>query len=115
MNAPKDSPTAASLEEQLELWERNEVATFLKKQKERQDQFYTLGGIPVKRVYTPLDASAPSTTNTRFSMTFACGARARSMGNSSWWVVQRRLASNPARAASSVPEQIVTRRCGVFE
>jgi methylmalonyl-CoA mutase N-terminal domain/subunit len=59
MNAPKDSPTAASLEQQLELWERTEVATFLKKQKERQDQFYTLGGIPVKRVYTPLDVSAP--------------------------------------------------------
>jgi len=59
MNAPKDSPAPASLEQQLELWERTEVATFLKKQKERQDQFYTLGGIPVKRVYTPLDVSAP--------------------------------------------------------
>jgi methylmalonyl-CoA mutase cobalamin-binding domain/chain len=63
MNAPKDSPTAASLEQQLEqqleLWERTEVATFLKKQKERQDEFYTLGGIQVKRVYTPLDVSAP--------------------------------------------------------
>jgi 2-hydroxyisobutanoyl-CoA mutase large subunit len=55
MNAPKES----SLEQQLELWERNEVATFLKKQKERQEQFYTLGGIPVKRVYTPLDVNAP--------------------------------------------------------
>src|SRR6478672_11696910 len=59
MNAPKDSPTPASLEQQLELWENNEVAGFLKKQKERQEQFYTLGGIPVKRVYTPLDVSAP--------------------------------------------------------
>ena len=59
MNAPKDSSPPASLEQQLELWERNEVATFLKKQKERQDQFYTLGGIPVKRVYTPLDVTTP--------------------------------------------------------
>ena len=59
MNAPKDPSPSASLEQQLELWERNEVATFLKKQNERQDQFYTLGGIPVKRVYTPLDVTAP--------------------------------------------------------
>ena len=59
MNAPKDPSPPASLEQQLELWERNEVASFLKKQKERQDQFYTLGGIPVKRVYTPLDVTTP--------------------------------------------------------
>jgi methylmalonyl-CoA mutase N-terminal domain/subunit len=59
MNAPKDPSPFAALEQQLELWERNEVASFLKKQKERAEQFYTLGGIPVKRVYTPLDATAP--------------------------------------------------------
>ena len=57
MNAPKEPRPTASLEQQLELWERNEVATFLKKQKERQDQFHTAGGIPVKRVYTPLDVN----------------------------------------------------------
>src|SRR5215468_9318151 len=59
MNAPKDSPAVADLEQQLELWEHNEVATFLEKQKERRDQFYTHGGIPVKRVYTPLDVNTP--------------------------------------------------------
>jgi len=59
MNAPKESPTVPSLQQQLELWESNEVAGFLKKQKERQEQFYTLGGIPVKRIYTPLDVTAP--------------------------------------------------------
>ena len=67
----------------------------------------------IPAVMPALDASGPSTTNTRLSMTCACGARARSMGSSSWCVVQRRVPSTPARAASRVPEQIVTRRCGV--
>lgn len=40
---------------QLELWEDNEVNTFLNKQPEREDNFYTLGGFPVKRTYTALD------------------------------------------------------------
>ncbi len=55
MNAPKEAQSLASLEKQLELWERNEVASFLKKQQEREEQFLTLGGFPVKRVYTALD------------------------------------------------------------
>src|SRR5436309_7177780 len=59
MNAPEKSPTVSALQQQLELWESNEVASFLKKQKERQEQFYTLGGIEVKRVYTPLDVTGP--------------------------------------------------------
>ena len=67
----------------------------------------------IPAVMPALDASGPSTTNTRLSMTSACGARVRSIGRSSWWVVQRRAPSKPARAASRVPEQIVTRRCGV--
>jgi methylmalonyl-CoA mutase N-terminal domain/subunit len=58
MNAPNESRPTAPLEQQLELWERNEVASFLKKQKESREQFYTGGGIPVKRVYTPLDVGA---------------------------------------------------------
>jgi methylmalonyl-CoA mutase cobalamin-binding domain/chain len=37
-------------------WEAKEVATFLKKQGERKEQFFTLGGIPVKRTYTAADA-----------------------------------------------------------
>jgi methylmalonyl-CoA mutase N-terminal domain/subunit len=55
MNAPKEAQSLASLEKQLELWEGNEVASFLKKQQEREEQFLTLGGFPVKRVYTALD------------------------------------------------------------
>lgn len=43
------------LVKQLELWEDNEVNTFLNKQPEREDNFYTLGGFPVKRTYTALD------------------------------------------------------------
>lgn len=46
---------AAQLEEQLELWEKEEVSTFLKKQPEREEEFFTLGGFPVKRSYTALD------------------------------------------------------------
>src|SRR5438552_15552701 len=37
-------------------WEEREVKSFLAKQKERKDQFYTSGGFPVKRTYTVLDA-----------------------------------------------------------
>jgi methylmalonyl-CoA mutase cobalamin-binding domain/chain len=55
MNAPIDAKQAAVLQEQLELWEKEEVATFLKKQPEREQQFQTLGGFPVKRTYTALD------------------------------------------------------------
>ncbi|MEK9654025.1 MAG: methylmalonyl-CoA mutase family protein, partial [Betaproteobacteria bacterium] len=46
---------AAQLEEQLELWEKEEVSTFLSKQPEREGEFFTLGGFPVKRSYTALD------------------------------------------------------------
>ncbi|UCD68575.1 MAG: methylmalonyl-CoA mutase family protein [Betaproteobacteria bacterium] len=55
MNAPTDSKQLAALQEQLELWEKNEVDTFLRKQHEREEQFQTLGGFPVKRTYTALD------------------------------------------------------------
>jgi methylmalonyl-CoA mutase N-terminal domain/subunit len=40
---------------QLDAWERNEVAAFLARQPERQAEFRTQGGLPLKRVYTPLD------------------------------------------------------------
>ena len=36
-------------------WEANEVAQFLRKQAERKTAFFTLGDIPVKRVYTAAD------------------------------------------------------------
>ena len=64
-------------------------------------------------VMPALDATGPSTTKTRLSITSRRGARSAARRSSSWCVVQRRLPSKPARAASSVPEQIVTRRCGV--
>ena len=55
MNAPNETRHLTALQEQLELWEKDEVATFLKKQPERDEQFFTLGGFPVKRTYTALD------------------------------------------------------------
>jgi 2-hydroxyisobutanoyl-CoA mutase large subunit len=42
---------------ELDDWERNEVAAFLNKQAERKPEFFTLGEIPVKRVYTALDTA----------------------------------------------------------
>jgi len=57
MNAPIDPKHAAALQQQLELWEKDEVTTFLKKQPEREEQFQTLGGFPVKRTYTALDVA----------------------------------------------------------
>lgn len=44
-----------ALAEQVEAWENNEVASFIKRQPERRKQFLTLGNFPVKRVYTALD------------------------------------------------------------
>ena len=43
------------LRRQLEGWEANELAAFLKKSAERKPEFRTLTGFPVKRVYTALD------------------------------------------------------------
>jgi methylmalonyl-CoA mutase N-terminal domain/subunit len=46
---------------QLESWEENELAAFLKKTPERRTEFRTNTGFPVKRVYTALDlAQTPS-------------------------------------------------------
>ena len=42
---------------QFEAWEQRELAAFLKKAPERQKEFRTLTGFPVKRVYTPLDVA----------------------------------------------------------
>jgi methylmalonyl-CoA mutase cobalamin-binding domain/chain len=39
----------------FEAWEKGELAAFLKKAPERQKEFRTLTGFPLKRVYTPLD------------------------------------------------------------
>ena len=48
-----DNPEA--VEKETRDWEQREVKSFLAKQKERKDQFYTSGGFPVKRTYTVLD------------------------------------------------------------
>ncbi|OGA59305.1 MAG: methylmalonyl-CoA mutase [Betaproteobacteria bacterium RIFCSPLOWO2_12_FULL_65_14] len=45
------------LRKQLEAWEQNELAAFLKKSPERQTDFRTLTGFSVKRVYTALDVA----------------------------------------------------------
>ena len=42
---------------QFEAWEQRELASFLAKAPERQEEFRTLTGFPVKRVYTPLDVA----------------------------------------------------------
>ena len=55
MKETKGAETIEGLAEQLQAWESHEVAGFLARQPERQEQFSTLGGFPVKRVYTPLD------------------------------------------------------------
>src|SRR6059036_3146700 len=44
-----------AVQNEVREWEQHEVKSFLAKQKERKDQFYTSGGFPVKRTYTVLD------------------------------------------------------------
>ena len=56
MNLHRTEPLEAIAKE-LDDWERNEVAAFLNKQAERKREFFTLGEIPVKRVYTALDTA----------------------------------------------------------
>jgi hypothetical protein len=55
MNLHRTEPLDATIAKELDDWERNEVAAFLNKQAERKPEFFTLGDIPVKRVYTALD------------------------------------------------------------
>src|SRR5690606_12638697 len=60
MNPMKSGFDRGSLDRvrgELESWEKNEVAKFLAKQAERKTQFFTLGDVPVKRVYTAADLS----------------------------------------------------------
>jgi methylmalonyl-CoA mutase cobalamin-binding domain/chain len=47
--------TTADLQAEVKSWENGEVKTFLAKQKEKKDEFFTSGGFPVKRTYTRLD------------------------------------------------------------
>jgi 2-hydroxyisobutanoyl-CoA mutase large subunit len=52
-----DSQALKALAEQVEAWESNEVASFIARAPERQIEFRTLGGFPLKRTYTALDAA----------------------------------------------------------
>ena len=45
----------SALQDEIAEWEAKELAAFLKKQAERRSQFFTGGGIPVKRLYTAAD------------------------------------------------------------
>jgi methylmalonyl-CoA mutase cobalamin-binding domain/chain len=44
-----------ALAEQVDAWQRNEVASFVARAPERQEDFATLGGFRLKRTYTALD------------------------------------------------------------
>src|SRR3954468_12934519 len=48
-----DNPEA--VQNEVRDWEQREVKSFLSKQKERKEQFFTIGDIPVKRTYTAAD------------------------------------------------------------
>jgi len=59
---------------QFELWEQQELAAFLRKAPERQKEFRTLTGFPLKRVYTALDL-AESVTLLNYGRVIVDGAR----------------------------------------
>jgi methylmalonyl-CoA mutase N-terminal domain/subunit len=50
-----DPRTRDALAAQVDAWEKNEVASFIRRAPERADAFATIGGFPVKRTYTALD------------------------------------------------------------
>ena len=54
-HAVLDPKALAALKEQVDSWEKGEVANFIKRTPERQEKFATLGGFPLKRTYTALD------------------------------------------------------------
>src|SRR5512146_451176 len=54
-SAGPDPRARGALAEQVDAWERNEVASFIARAPERQQNFATLAGFPVQRVYTPAD------------------------------------------------------------
>src|SRR5437870_1697260 len=46
-----------ALAAQISAWEANEVAAFVARTPERQAEFHTAGGFPLKRMYTALDVA----------------------------------------------------------
>ncbi len=57
MNEMFTPDSLEKLRSEIEGWEGNEVAAFLKKQAERKEQFFTIGDFPVQRVYTAADTA----------------------------------------------------------
>jgi len=55
--AALDAETRKALASQVEAWEKNVVAKFVARAPERQPEFRTLGGFPLKRTYTALDVA----------------------------------------------------------
>ena len=55
--AAPDAPTRDALAQQVQAWEHNEVANFVRRAPERAPEFTTIGGFPVKRAYTALDVA----------------------------------------------------------
>ena len=53
--AALDAATRDALARQVQAWEDNEVANFVRRAPERAAEFTTIGGFPVKRAYTALD------------------------------------------------------------
>ena len=50
-----DARASEALADEVDAWEKNEVANFLLRAPERAAEFATVGGFPIKRVYTALD------------------------------------------------------------
>ena len=50
-----DARASEALADEVDAWEKNEVANFLRRAPERAAEFATVGGFPIKRVYTALD------------------------------------------------------------
>ena len=55
--AAPDAVTRDALARQVQAWEDNEVANFVRRAPERAAEFTTIGGFPVKRAYTALDVA----------------------------------------------------------
>ncbi|MFQ6022616.1 MAG: methylmalonyl-CoA mutase family protein [Acidiferrobacterales bacterium] len=52
-----DASTLAQLKQTVTNWERTELASFLERQPESQDNYRTASGLALKRVYTALDSA----------------------------------------------------------
>ena len=56
-SAALDAESLKALASQVEAWEKDEVAKFIARSPERQPEFSTLGGFPLKRTYSALDVA----------------------------------------------------------